>query len=594
MKNISSYILSLAAGAALLGGAVSCDDAPALPPMIVPVTDLVPNTSILDFKTAYWQSDRNYVAYPGNYNDEPGVHMVISGRVVSSNESGNIYNNIIIQDETAAITIAVRTSDMSTTPLFGQTICVDVTGLAVGGYNGLMQLGAEGTYNGAPSMTFMEGAVLDEHYGPTGLPDAAAIDTAAVSIAELNQLKATNAGLIEWQSRLVRLDNVSFEDQGQAYNNSSSTVSRYVKDSAGDRMILRISNYADFAREIIPGGTGSVTGILSYYGTDWQLLPIDLAGMQGFTPIEKPEEPSTPDQPDVPGGGDGTEAKPYTVAQVQGGVSGSDVWVSGYIVGYVPGMVFDEGVLGASGAVATNLLVADAADASAVTECIPVQLPAGDVRTALNLQNNPGNLGKGVLLRGSLEKYFQQNGLKSVTEYKLEGGSTPVEPDQPVQPLDGINENFDASSSIPAGWTQVQVAGNKSWYIPTFNGNNYAAMTGYKGTAPFDQYLVTPPVDVAKLADKTLSFDTEVNGYGSTTSVFEVYVMNAATPEAASIKTKLEPAIATAPASGYSDWKASGALDLSGFSGTIYIAFRYYATQDANYATWCVDNVIVK
>lgn len=47
----------------------------------------------------------------------------------------------------------------------------------------------------------------------------------------------------------------------------------------------------------------------------------------------------------------------------------------------------------------------------------------------------------------------------------------------------------------------------------------------------------------------------------------------------------------TAPASGYSEWVESGNLDLSSYSGVVYIGFRYNAAQDANYATWCVDNI---
>lgn len=87
-----------------------------------------------------------------------------------------------------------------------------------------------------------------------------------------------------------------------------------------------------------------------------------------------------------------------------------------------------------------------------------------------------------------------------------------------------------------------------------------------------------------------LTFDTQVNGYGSTTTTIECLVLDGPDPKTAKA-TKLNAAFATAPASGYSDWTASGSLDLSAFSGTIYIAFRYAATTDANYATWCVDNV---
>jgi hypothetical protein len=56
---------------------------------------------------------------------------------------------------------------------------------------------------------------------------------------------------------------------------------------------------------------------------------------------------------------------------------------------------------------------------------------------------------------------------------------------------------------------------------------------------------------------------------------------------------KLEAALATAPATGYSNWVNSGNIDLSGYSGTIFIGFRYDATTDANYATWCVDDVVI-
>ncbi|WP_186321810.1 choice-of-anchor J domain-containing protein, partial [Bacillus pumilus] len=84
-----------------------------------------------------------------------------------------------------------------------------------------------------------------------------------------------------------------------------------------------------------------------------------------------------------------------------------------------------------------------------------------------------------------------------------------------------------------------------------FNDLPYAACTGYKGTTPpYDSWLISPAVDLSKVTDKKLSFDTQVNGYGSTTTVFEVYVMTSADPATAT-KTKLNPALPTAPDSGY-------------------------------------------
>ena len=60
------------------------------------------------------------------------------------------------------------------------------------------------------------------------------------------------------------------------------------------------------------------------------------------------------------------------------------------------------------------------------------------------------------------------------------------------------------------------------------------------------------------------------------------------------LKTKLDPVLAEAPADGYSSWKASGSINLASVKGKFYIGWRYTATTDANYATWCVDNIKVQ
>jgi len=95
------------------------------------------------------------------------------------------------------------------------------------------------------------------------------------------------------------------------------------------------------------------------------------------------------------------------------------VWVKGYIVGFVDGAKLAEGAkFTAEGCeTATNLLLATNPAETNVENCIPVQLPAGDIRAALNLQDNPDNLGKEVKLYGYVLKYFSVPGLKNVTNY---------------------------------------------------------------------------------------------------------------------------------------------------------------------------------
>ncbi len=182
---------------------------------------------------------------------------------------------------------------------------------------------------------------------------------------------------------------------------------------------------------------------------------------------------------------------------------------------------------------------------------------------------------------------------KMTITYGGTGGGGEVTPPTPEGPVSFLDETF--TSGIPASWTNVKMSGDKQWYQTSFNNNGYAAMTGYKGTQPpFDAWLISPAIDLTKVTTKKLTFDTQVNGYGSTTSVFEAYVMTSNTLELAR-NYKLNPTIAEAPATGYSEWVNSGEIDLTPYlnEGTIYIGFRFYATQDANYATWCVDNVKV-
>ncbi|MCR5131987.1 MAG: DUF6359 domain-containing protein [Prevotella sp.] len=137
----------------------------------------------------------------------------------------------------------------------------------------------------------------------------------------------------------------------------------------------------------------------------------------------------------------GTEAETITVEDVIAAAPESTtaadgqqkVWVKGYIVGYVNGQAYDTGaVFGVEGCeVKTNLLLAswprwpitDPAETD-VTKCVPVQLPSGDVRNALNLQENPDNYGKEVKVLGYVLKYFNVPGVKNVTAYEFTGNTS--------------------------------------------------------------------------------------------------------------------------------------------------------------------------
>ena len=156
-----------------------------------------------------------------------------------------------------------------------------------------------------------------------------------------------------------------------------------------------------------------------------------MAAMAAFTfsscedvpePYTLPTQPDAPTTPEV--ATQGTEASPYTVTDAKTVKTGTGKYIKGYIVGYVPDKALNEAIFGdASSAetAPTNILLAAKADEKEVNNCMPIQLPAGDLRTALNLKDNPGNLKKELIICGNIETYFGATGLKSATYAKING-----------------------------------------------------------------------------------------------------------------------------------------------------------------------------
>jgi len=121
--------------------------------------------------------------------------------------------------------------------------------------------------------------------------------------------------------------------------------------------------------------------------------------------------------------GDGSEANPYTVADVIAleGSRPDAAWVVGYIVGALKsdGTAIDN-------AVNTNLALGATATAG-VESVISVQLPSGNIRDALNVVNNASNIGKELKVKGTLELYLNHAGVKGVSEYKMDGTGSAIE-----------------------------------------------------------------------------------------------------------------------------------------------------------------------
>lgn len=633
MKPLKSYLAWVAVTLAVAGATTACQDDIDDPIIDAPVAKDQPNTSILELKTKYWNDATNYIDTIGTRDD--GSHYVISGRVVSSDEAGNVFKSLVIQDGTAALSLSINSYNLYLKYRRGQEIVLDVTGMYIGKYNGLVQLGQPEWYEngGAWEASFMSPEYFMAHAQLNGFPDTSKLDTLVVN--SFSELPTDPAGLIKWQSQLVRFNNVSFANGGKAtFSEHKSNVNQSLVDAEGSSINVRTSGYSNFWNKTLPEGHGDVVAILSYYGTSgWQLILNDYEGCMNFgnptvpegsqskpwsvdkaIEIEKagteksgwvsgyivgavgPEvtevksnddiewkaDPllsntlvigQTADTKDIahalvielpdgsklqtlgnlvdnpgnygkqialrgtlakamgtfgitgnngttdefsieglnPGGegipeGTGVKESPYNCAQVIAGVSGN-AWVKGYIVGSSAGKTAAE-MTNATGAAAStsNIFIAAKADETDYSKCVPVQLPTGEIRTALNINANPGNLGKIVAVKGSLEKYFGQPGVKTVTEFDLEGGVTPPTP--PTTSGDGSENNpytaaeviaFNPQSSQEATKSAVWVTG----YIVGWADVSAAPYAINAETAHFDasatmatNILVAPSADV--------------------------------------------------------------------------------------------------
>ena len=577
MKHFKLYLTALLFAAA---GITSCEDDWDTPPMYVPQATIEANTSIYDLKNQYWFDDNNGVDTVGL--TASGEHVVIKGRVISSDEAGNVYKNLVIQDETAAITFSINQNSLYTFYRPGQEIVIDVTDMYIGKYAGLQQFGMpEYKEQFGWQTTFMPLEHFKLHAQPNGMPEPDKINTIVTTIGEL---PTTKEGIIKMQSQLVRFENVKFENGGKAtFAEEEVTKSQNITDGNAT-LAVRTSGYANFYSKTLPVGEGSVTGILGYFNGSWQLT------LRSYEDCDFPE----PEE--------GSEFKPFSVASAiaaQG--QGKSGWVKGYIVGALaPGkseITSNSDIeWKAPFTLPNTIVIADAPNVNDYTKCIVMDLVQGsELREKVNLPVNPDNLGAEISLKGNLEKVYGMAGITG------NGGSAGEFIFTSIAAVTSIDENFDTYSNeinnlVAKGWTLQRVKGNKDWFLKFFEltNNTYASITGYKGKAPFDTWLITPAINVSGLAEKVFNFRAQVNGYGSKTSVFEVYVLTSNNPADPNCQmTKLNVKLPVAPGSGYSEWVNSGNIDLSAYSGKIWIGWRYQATEDAEYATWCIDDVLV-
>lgn len=212
------------------------------------------------------------------------VDYVVKAVVIGNDISGNIYKQIYIQDETGGINMGVDQNSIYTEYRVGQEVYVQLKGLYMVMYGDQLQIGYDKTQANRISWEIFNYRVFKN-----GWPRADKARPATISLSQLEQSRVNT---------LVKLENVYFADGGKLpFSAPDATTNRILKDGDGNSIIVRNSNYANFAATLLPEGAGTVTGVLSKFRSDWQLLLRTADDCQNFgQPIPGP---ATPAQSDV-------------------------------------------------------------------------------------------------------------------------------------------------------------------------------------------------------------------------------------------------------------------------------------------------------
>ena len=149
---------------------------------------------------------------------------------------------------------------------------------------------------------------------------------------------------------------------------------------------------------------------------------------------EKPDDEGGDDHNQPPT--DNPDDYALNVCQLPDVADGTEVYVAGYIVGFVPvpGSIKNM-VFGTTDAEASNLVIADYPDETDPKRCAAVQLTkCTAAREEQNLHDHHENLGRAIYVGGITQKYFAAPGVKNVKEFGFINDDDPTQPDKPAEP----------------------------------------------------------------------------------------------------------------------------------------------------------------
>ena len=580
--------------------------------------------------------------------EEIADDATLAGLVVSDDTEGNFFKQLVIQDATGGIEMRIEMSDLHNVYPVGRKIYVKAKGLWLGDYNGITQLGAGvgvGS-NGDPELLRIPESLVAQYIVTATYNNAVTPKTLTIDQLALSDV-----------STLVRFENVQFvaADAGQTYADAITpqTLNREIEDCARRRLIVRTSGYASFAGDTTPTGGGTIEGVLSIFGDVYQLTIRDLGDVimnsdrcssGTVTNISTIRQMFSGSTMTLPAGtikgvvtsdfnSQSVTGKNLYMQDATGGIAirftsnhsfslGSQITldITGGQLGEFNGLLQIDGLDTGGGFVSGNpgdvsprvatineiLTNAQSWESTVVkingatlasldaTNTYSDTVVVTDGTGSMILFTRPSSTFSGsalptgeVSITAILSEFVSpQLIIRNLSD--VVGGGTPG--DELDEDFEGLTDNVDISLS---GWANIAVKGSRLWRSQVETGNTYAQATAFNDAATeMESWLITPSIalDVAKKItfQSAYGFFTHDGLTVWISSNFDGSNVSGATWQ------QLTPTIATSSNTEFA-FIPSGNIDLSGFSGTVRVGFKYVGSGPGGQTTsFRIDNVKVE
>lgn len=164
-----------------------------------------------------------------------------------------------------------------------------------------------------------------------------------------------------------------------------------------------------------------------------------------------------------------------------------------------------------------------------------------------------------------------------------------------------LNEDFEATSNGTisiTGWTNYKQEGTRSWtsYFDDDVGSRAASIGSFSSRNDSTiSWLITPAIDLEKTTEEYLSFQTSTSfADGSKMEALISTDWDGIEDNITSATWINLPARIASNNSNFREFFSSTFINLSNYTGTAYIAFKYIGSGDADFdGTYQLDNIVI-